>query len=388
MPCSSSSNIKSTATFINVTQGGSRLMLSIASADYAAGVTAGDVIRYSVPDTQYVKSKADELATSEVVGIVESKSGDSLNVVIYGSILLPATSIEATTPSSDTTTGGGGNDIYFLSSTTAGKVRVTAPTGQTDIIKPIYQVSPHGLGAYTGIVMNYIGYKIGGDVQAYLQGGFDGGVGTISTVISGALNGTNTQLPTFYVDASISHVLPISEYPAFWNRYVKSFGYQDILLTNIVANASYIGQRITPITGNYSGTIIGTLPTVSTYAYLVERPPNGLTGNPNEKISINNVTHSISYTTENFATLTPKVVPSGVQYRLRTSDDVEIRNTIITGIKVAGDGTTLTVPESISITSITTEALVLGATGDTYDLDTKIEDHTTRLVALENKVGL
>jgi hypothetical protein len=364
-------------------------MLSIAAAYYAVGVTAGDVIRYSVPDEKYVKSKADELANSEVVGIVESKSGDSLNVVIYGSILLPATSIEATTPSSDTTTGGGGNDIYFLSSTTAGKVRVTAPTGQTDIIKPIYQVSPHGLGAYTGIVMNYIGYKIGGDVQAYLQGGFDGGVGTISTVISGALNGTNTQLPTFYVDASISHVLPISEYPAFWNRYVKSFGYQDILLTDIVANASYIGQRITPLGGsNYSGRIIGTLPTVSPNAYLVERPPNGLTGNPGEKISINSVTHKISYTTENFATRTPKVVPTGVQYALRTSNDDVISNTIITGIKVAGDGTTLTVPESISITSITTEALVLGATGDNYDLDTTIQDHTTRLVALENKVGL
>ena len=387
MPCSSSSNIKSTATFINVTQGGSRLMLSIPAGFYAVGVTAGDVIRYSVPDTEYRKSKADELATSEVVGIVESRSGDSLNVVIYGSIALPATSIEATIPSSDTTVNGGGNDIYFLSSTTAGKVRVTAPTGQTDIIKPIYQVAPHG-GPYTGIVMNYIGYKIGGDVQAYLQGGFDGGVGTISTVISGALNGTDNQLPTFYVDASISHVLPISEYPAFWNRYVKSFGYQDILLTNIVANANNIGRRITPISGSYSGTIIGTLPTVSTYAYLVERPPNGLTGNPNEKISINSVTHTISYTTENFATLTPKVVPAGVQYRLRTSDDLVIANTIITGIKVAGDGTTLTVPESISITSITTEALVLGATGDKYDLDTKIEDHTTRLEALENKVGL
>lgn len=386
MPCSSSSNIKSTATFINVTQGGSRLMLSIPAGIYAVGVTAGDVIRYSVPDTEYRKSKADELATSEVVGIVESKSGDSLNVVIYGSIALPATSIEATIPSSDTTVNGGGNDIYFLSSTTAGKVRVTAPTGQTDIIKPIYQVAPHG-GPYTGIVMNYIGYKIGGDVQAYLQGGFDGGVGTISTVISGAPNGTDNQLPTFYVDASISHVLPISEYPAFWNRYVKSFGYQDILLTNIVANANNIGERITPLTGsNYSGTIIGTLPTVSTYAYLVERPPNGLTGNPNDKISINSVTHTISYTTENFATLTPKVVPAGVQYRLRTSADVAIANTIITGIKIAGDGTTLTVPESISITSITTEALVLGATGDTYDLDTTIQDLTTRLVVLEDRV--
>ena len=233
----------------------------------------------------------------------------------------------------------------------------------------------------------HIGYKIGGDVQAYLQGGFDGGVGTISTVISGAPNGTDNQLPTFYVDASISHVLPISEYPAFWNRYVKSFGYQDILLTNIVANANNIGQRITPLTGsNYSGTIIGTLPTVSTYAYLVERPPNGLTGNPNDKISINSVTHTISYTTENFATLTPKVVPAGVQYRLRTSDDRQPANTIITGIKVAGDGTTLTVPESISITSITTEALVLGATGDTYDLDTTIQDLTTRLVVLEDRV--
>ena len=46
----------------------------------------------------------------------------------------------------------------------------------------------------------------------------------------------------------------------------------------------------------------------------------------------------------------------------------------------------MTVPESISITSITTEALVLGATGDTYDLDTTIQDLTNRLVVLEDRV--
>lgn len=382
MPCSSSSNIKSTATFINVTQGGSRLMLSIPTGYYAAGVTAGDVIRYSVPDTQYVKSKADALANSEVVGIVESKSGTSLNVVIYGSINLPASSIETTTPSSDTTSGGGGDDIYFLSATTSGKVRVLAPTGQSDIIKPIYQVAPHGLGAYTGIVMNYIGYKIGGDVQAYLQGGFDGGIGTISTVIGGASNGIDetNQLPTFYVDASIRHILPISEYPGFWNRYVKSLGYQDIVTTSLTALSTNIGQRITPSTGKYSGTIRQTIPP---NRYLVERPPNGITGNANDKIIINGVAQTITYTTENYASLTPILIPSPTT--IITDGVTHIINRIITGIKVAGEGTTITVPESITISSITTDALIVGASGG-YNLDTTVQDLTTRIVTLESKI--
>lgn len=380
MPCSSSSNIKSTATFINVTQGGSRLMLSIASANCAAGVTAGDVIRYSVPDTQYVKSKADALANSEVVGIVESKSGTSLNVVIYGSINLPASSIETTTPSSDTTSGGGGNDIYFLSATTSGKVRVIAPIGQTDIIKPIYQVAPHGNSAYTGIVMNYIGYKIGGDVQAYLQGGFDGGVGTVSTVISGA--GTDNQLPTYYADASMSHVLPISEYPTFWNRYVKSFGYYDIVETTQASLSTNIGKPIVAKvgSGNYSGTIKGT---VSTNGYLVERPPNGVTGNPGDKIIINNVTHTIRYTTENYAAITPIIISPTTT--IITGGGIPISNRIVTGIKVAGDGTTLTVPQSITITSVTTDALIVGASGG-YDLDTTVQDLTNRVAVLETKI--
>lgn len=380
MPCSSSSNIKSTATFINVTQGGSRLMLSIPSSDAAAGVTAGDVIRYSVtdPDNIYVKSQANELDNSEVVGIVESKSGSSLNVVIYGSINLPATSIEATTPSNDTTTGGGGNDIYFLSATTSGKVRVIAPTGQTDIIKPIYQVAPHGLGAYSGIVMNYIGYKIGGDVEAYLQGGFDGGIGTICTIIGGI--GTGSQLPTFYVDASVRHVLPISEYPAFWNRYGKSFGFHDVvLITTNTAVPGDVGQIITgPV---YSGKILQQL---STNAYMVERPPDGLTGESGTRFRIGDELQqrTIQSTTENVAAITPILSPTP-SITVIGSRDIAIANpNIITGMKVAGDGTTLTVAESIIINSITTDALIVGVS-DGYDLDAKIQNLEARLSILE-----
>ena len=378
MPCSSSSNIKSTATFINVTQGGSRLMLSIPSSDAAAGVTGGDVIRYSVtdPDNIYVKSKADELDNSEVVGIVESKSGSFLNVVIYGSINLPATSIEATTPSSDTTTGGGGNDIYFLSATTSGKVRVIAPTGQSDIIKPIYQVAPHG-GVYSGIVMNYIGYKIGGDVQAYVQGGFDGGIGTISTIIGGI--GTDSQLPTFYVDASVRHVLPISEYPGFWNRYGKSFGFHEYLI--IQANTAVpgdIGQIVSnyypPFT--YNGKVVGV---VSQNSYIIERPPNGVTGEAFDIIKIGNNTFSTRImSSENVAAITPILIPTPTITVIGSGDIIITNPNIITGIKVAGDGTTLAVPESVTITSIITDALIVGVSGG-YDLDGKIQDLDTRL---------
>ena len=92
MPCSSSSNIRSSQTLVTVTQGGSRLTATIPSGSYTAGVTAGDVIFYNPITSLYQKSNADASNTAEVFGLVETITdvggpSYSLNVVIYGSIV-------------------------------------------------------------------------------------------------------------------------------------------------------------------------------------------------------------------------------------------------------------------------------------------------------------
>lgn len=145
-------------------------MINIPDAKCAIGVTNGSVIRYDPTANNssglYKLSVANNTASAEVVGIVESINSDnSKNVVIYGSINLPNSAIEDIP--AGYSGGSGGSDIYFLSPTSSGKIRNNAPTDLKHIVKPIYQTAPHGNGSYTGVVMNYIGYKVPSEITVF-----------------------------------------------------------------------------------------------------------------------------------------------------------------------------------------------------------------------------
>lgn len=154
MASSTSSNIRASNTVVKLSsEGGNRLMVQLGSAQIAPpGLSAGDAIYYSGASAYYKRSLANDPSTAEVFGIVESVDiTGSANVVLYGSIGL--------TGYIDLEDGGeGGHDIYFLSGLTAGKLQSLAPTDQNHIVKPVYQVAPHG--NFTGTVVNYIGYKV------------------------------------------------------------------------------------------------------------------------------------------------------------------------------------------------------------------------------------
>ena len=155
MPSSTSSNIRAANTIVNLSNdSGNRLSVQILASQVATppGVSAGNAIYYDVASGKYKQSKADNPATAEVFGIVESIDGSSnLNVVLYGSIGL--------TGFINISDGGsGGHDVYFLSGVTAGKLQSLAPTDPNHIVKPVYQTAPHG--NYTGVVVNYIGYRV------------------------------------------------------------------------------------------------------------------------------------------------------------------------------------------------------------------------------------
>lgn len=168
--CSNSSNISSSFNTINVSQNsvssGSRFLIQI---DNVAGLTIGNVIRYDVPTGGYTASRANAPENAEVVGIIESYDSaiNKFNVVLGGSIKLDSSKFASI--SSTPAGAAGGNDIYFLSGVTAGILQNLAPSDVSHITKPIYQVAPHGNGAYTGTVINYSGYRLGGDIQAGLD---------------------------------------------------------------------------------------------------------------------------------------------------------------------------------------------------------------------------
>jgi hypothetical protein len=279
MSCNNSSNINLTKTYITITQGGSRLMVNIPDSKCATGVTYGSVIRYdptaNLNTGQYKLSNASSIVTSEVVGIVESINTDSSkNVVIYGSINLPASAIENIPTGYDG--GSGGSDIYFLSPTSSGKVRNSAPSNLDHVVKPLYQKAPHGNGSYTGIVMNYIGYKIDGVDISSATSSYNGqqtligsnvidpdsnsGMGLIKLMLVDPTNSTSSTPPDTYLDMSVSHVLPLADWPDYW----AGVSYVDWVYVNNNSVASLPSplsrlfiEKAIPITHTVSSSNIG-----------------------------------------------------------------------------------------------------------------------------------
>ena len=185
-----SSNLSGNMNVNSITHSGARLLMTIPLSGFSGGVagecpenchgiSAGDAIRYNpLPYAEltepsggkYTKSSGDVAQHSEVVGIVETidVANDSVSVIIAGQIkypssrLISATHVDPDMGLATITGASGGNDIYFLSEVTAGRLQNLAPKTPGTIAKPVFQVAPDG--DYTGQVVNYIGYQIGGNV--------------------------------------------------------------------------------------------------------------------------------------------------------------------------------------------------------------------------------
>lgn len=166
MPSCRSTSSQSTRVFaphVILQQNTTRLTMTLSSGQgytLAAGLTAGDVIRYNPDTLSYVKSQADSEINAEVVGVIEGGITGPFTVVLSGSINYPQ---EKLTPI--TNGGDGGIDILFLNDEVAGGLTGTIDVTQSiKIVKPVIQLAKHG--EYNGIVVNYIGYKTGSASQA------------------------------------------------------------------------------------------------------------------------------------------------------------------------------------------------------------------------------
>lgn len=342
--CSTSSNIRSSQISLTTINGGSRLLMSI---PYIAGFTTGQVIRYDVPTSGYTAAKADQISTSEVFGVIESydppTSPTNVNVVVYGSISLDSNKF------ADMGSGGGsgGNDIYFLSGTTAGVLQNLAPTNINHIIKPVYQVAPHG--SYTGVVVNYLGYKIGGDLQGSLQD--TEGVGTIFYLL-----GENSTFEDGVVDASISRTLPISEYSEFYQQFGTTYGYiEKIQVSGSISTAVQINNPVTqPGSPSYSGTVSGI--DFSNQTLFVRKAPNSALANLSNSLNITTNSGIVNISTlssrQIYATLTP-IITSNSPFVVTLSTGSEApTQTVRIGLKVKPKGVSIFVPDTITVTNL------------------------------------
>ena len=373
--CSNSSNISSSITALNVIQGGSRLL---AEVPFVSGITAGTVVRYNVPTSGWTASKADDAASSEVFGVVESydTATTKYNVVIYGSISLNSSVL------ADMGSGGGsgGNDIYFLSGVTAGRLQNLAPTNLSHIVKPVYQAAPHG--SYSGVIINYLGYRIGGDIESTEE---DGDLGNIQIVV-----GSNN-FSEGYVDASISHELPIADYGEFYQKFGTQYGYVEKLTlasTPTVGNSVVENLTVTQ-QGNpaYRG-VITNVDRANNFIYVYKLPGSALASISQDLLVTTNAAAVLSYAltaAEIYASQSPIVnLPQALIIKGKNTDDI-IPQTTKVGIKVKPLGVLVSVPQKVTVNSLTATTITLG-TGAS-DVESILNNYGARIVAIENILG-
>ena len=367
--CSNSSNIRASFSTLSVNQGGSRLLVNI---PYVSGLTTGQVIRYSLSAagyTGYTAAKADTPPNSEVFGVIESyeSTPQSFNVVIYGSINIESNKLL----NAGSGGGSGGNDIYFLSGLTAGYLQNLAPSNPAHIVKPVYQVAPHG--SYTGVVVNYIGYKVGGDIEAFTDSGES--VGNIQFLL-----GSSTFEPS-YVDASIQHELPVSDYPEFYSAFSTNYGYVEKItvtetVTNVIRNGSTTQQ-----TSSYSGTVAD----IGTNIIYVRKSAGSSLASSNKTLRVTNNGTTYQYTINNttppevYSILTPII---NLPQPLVVSPSNGSQN-IKVGIKVKPLGITVTVPSQVTTERLISDSIVVGS-GTTYDVASKLANYETRIASVES----
>ena len=125
----------------------------------SALLSIGHVIFYDSENLGWTQSNANNFKTAEVFGIVESIAGLTAYAVTRGSVKVPSNVLNRMGSPEG---GEGGEDIWFLSGTTAGHMQNLAPTIEDHISKPLYYNAPHSFSGitYSGIFVNYLGYKI------------------------------------------------------------------------------------------------------------------------------------------------------------------------------------------------------------------------------------
>jgi hypothetical protein len=386
MSCSSSSNILSNVTSVDIRRIGSKILATIpkTSSDYTveAGITAGDVIRYDVTDASskiYRKSKADNIENAEVVGVVETANSVSLNVVIFGQIQFPSGRFNNEgTPEG----ASGGNDIYFLSSSTSGDVTSLAPSEPTQVVKPILQRMDDGTN--NAVVLNYIGYVVGGEVSA---NDLDE---TLTTIIEYVDVGQNLPSNLLKVSDS-SKVLLVTDYRDLYNVIGKKFGYTEKLTfdsTTSKISSTFSGKRMTQKTGSattYNARITSIDTTTNTVT--VNRGSNADQANTAKKILIDNIEYTVT-ASEVTEFKIPKITRNN---STQITVDGSTTTATMALAMVVKNTRGVTIPSTVAVDNLIVNKKLTTSTNDAdtlTDINNTVNTHDTDIATIKTKLGL
>lgn len=365
--------------------------------NWDASIAVGDVIRFDVDATQFVKSIADpsgDLSNAEVAGIVESISVDSTSGITYATVVTHGlmqypnlmTLIEGISASAGE---AGGTDIWFLSPTVAGGITFTIEPGNGYIAKPVLQVCPVSSGNYNSIVVNYLGYETA-EAEAYTVRSSEVSIGDIKVIDS------SSDVPSGWIDSSQGQYLSVSEYSDAYAIYKTSYGAKEDLTVNGSSSfvSSLLGKTIRPIvnsTGKGTG-IFSEVVAVDTVnnKITVQHSSKGfvLWKSIYTKYELNQAIGTVKNITVTNGSLTHFKTPAlQTNISVVAGNDNEVVNfNTKTLLRVKKDTVVSYLPESAIFSSIEITGTL--ATPNFTDVDSKLVNLESRIQALEAKIGI
>lgn len=368
--------------------------IGVTAPTWDGTIVAGDVIRYDVDESKYVKSVADpyydgslDLSNSEVVGIVESFSQTGgityATVVTHGLMNYPGLQINGSLG------GAGGTDIYFLSPTVPGGITFSIEEQRGHIVKPVLQVSPVSGTVYNSIVTNYLGYE-SSETENLTQRIGESTIGDIKIVDA------NAEIPSGWIDTSSPSYLSVSEYQQSYSTYGTKYGSLEQITVNGTSSfvSALAGTSIRPINPN-TGKSIGVYAKVISVDTNNNRIVIEHTSNQKALWSSNFTVYEISQTVlgTNKVAVTggsvthfkPPKITTNLEAKVGTENQILPFQTK-TLLRVKRDTGSAYLPQSISFTDVEINGVV--STQNVANVDSKLVELETRIAALEQKLGI
>lgn len=400
MSCTNNSVIS--ANFISTTDtasNGRRLSFQQRTdTKWDADIAAGDVIRYDVDESQFVRSIADpnydgvfDLSNAEVVGIVESISKTNgityATVVIHGLMNYPGLT-------GDITNGGyGAGDIYFLSSDALGGISFGVEEQRGFIAKPVLQYCPVSGTSYNSIVINYLGYETSEAEQASVRMSTSG-VGEIKVVDA------KVDPPLGWIETSTSALLSVTEYEQAYETYGTQYGSYEELTINGTSSfvSSLLNKSLRPVDstnqkgiGSYSKVIsVDTLNNKIVVEHITPQEvlykSSYLTYEILEPTVVDSKTiKKVSVTSGNITHFRTPKIETNLQANVNISNQILNFNTK-TLLRVKPDTVVSYLPQQINFKDITISGTL--GTPNITDVDSKIISLENRIKAIEQKLGM
>ena len=388
---SSSQNTRIFAPYAILTQDTSRLAIKISTGQgysIVSGITAGDVIRYNPLYAsggltgQYVKSQADTNTNSEVLGVVESVSGNNYTVVTHGSILYPSARLVGLCG------GAGGVDVLFLDAGISGGLTGTVLTTTSGtIVKPVIQLAPHGF-FYNGVVVNYIGYKTGTDTAPVPGGNFTSTGGNtrtdLGTLDAGAIQyfSPQAELSSNWLDISSSVLISKTLYPELFAIYQTNNGpYTELLTVSSTPSTLLVNKTAYQVVNGIRANV-GTVTAVdSTNKQItITKTANDLMNIPGD-IIFANVSGGTITTLRGTATEVSKFSISAIDSVIKPMQGTD---ELVPYINVSSIKPTLNIPANVYFNTLTVGGTC--AIGAITNLENKISSLQSQIDTINNRL--